>query len=415
MGFDDVRMRGFRTRADVDEVLAWVDEVPAPLSSEPVPTREAAQRVLSADVVAPVTLPPFARAAMDGWAVKGAETFGATDAEPLALRLAGEAKPGGGRTAAVASGEAVRIRTGAPLPEGADAVLPAEDGAERGDRLEVRAPVPPGRHVGRRGEDVTAGDVVLAAGRQLRPQDVGLLSALGVSAAPCVRRPTVAIVVTGDEVLPAGERPQGSRIPDANGPMLEALVRRDGGRPSILGPFADSDPRVEESIAGAEADVVLATGGTSVGPEDRLPEIVARRGELAFHGIAMRPASPTGVGRVSGRPVLLLPGNPVSCLCAYDFFGGRLVRRLGGLPIDFPYAATRLPLARKVSSELGRVDYLRVMVESGLVVPITASGAGILTTATRAAGFVVVPKGIEGWAEGTLVLVHLFDRLHGIC
>lgn len=409
MTFRDVRMQGFPARADVEQVLAWVDAWPAPLPAEEVPLAVTAGRVLSEDVVSAADLPPFARASMDGWAVAGASTFGAGDAEPVCLRLEGDCRPGEAPPHALGPGTAMRIRTGAPLPAGADAVLPAEQGREQGGVLEVREAVPPGRHVGQAGEDVAHGTTVLTRGRRLRPQDVALLSALGRARIHAVRKPHVALVVTGSEVRPAGTAPQGYAVADANGPLLDALVRRDGGVPLLRGLFADDDPRLETEIAQAHADVVLVTGASSVGPEDRVPEIVARRGRLAFHGVALRPASPTGVGVVSGRPVFLLPGNPVSALCAYDLFAGRLVRRLGGRAPDLPYRTVRLPLLRKVVSELGRVDVLRVRVVGGHVEPLTARGAGVLSTATRADGFVLVPQSVEGWPEGADVDVHLYD------
>jgi molybdopterin molybdotransferase len=406
--FRDVRMRGFRDRADVAEVVAWVDRRPGPLPAEEVALLDAHGRVLAEDVVAEADVPAFRRAAMDGWAVRGAETFGATEAEPLTLRLSGEVRTGSVPAGPLPPGEAWRVRTGAAVPGGADAVLPAESGEERGGTLEVRGEVPPGRHVGAAGEDVRRGDVVLAAGRRIRPQDAGMLSALGRARVACVRRPRVAVLVTGEEVLPAGARAEGARAADANGPMLYALLRRDGAVPLLRGIVGDDDPRLEEEIVSAPGDALLVTGGSSVGPEDRVPGTVARRGELVFHGVAMRPSSPTGLGVVSGRPVFLLPGNPVSCLCAYDFFAGRLVRRLGGRAPDWPYETATLPLARKVVSELGRVDYLRVRVVDGRVEPLTSRGAGVLSTATRADGFVVVPQGTEGYPEGAPVVVHLY-------
>jgi molybdopterin molybdotransferase len=409
MTFRDVRMRGFRARAAVADVLAWVDSRPAPLGAEDVSLLGAAGRVLAEAVVAGADLPPFARASMDGWAVRGASTFGATDIEPRPLRLVGDARPGRHSDVGVGDGDAVRIRTGAPMPEGADAVLPAEDGEERDGGVLARGEIPPGRHVGQPGEDVRAGTQVLAAGRRLRPQDVAILSSLGVTPVKAVRKPRVAVLVTGEEVLRAGTKPEGARIADANGPLLDALIRRDGGAPLQRGIFGDEDPRLETEIAEVPADVVLVTGASSVGPEDRVPSIVARRGEVVFHGLALRPASPTGVGVVAGRPVFLLPGNPVSALCAYDLFAGRLVRRLGGRPAALPYPTRRLPLARKVVSELGRTDYLRVRVVDGRVEPLTSRGAGVLSTAVRADGFVLVPADLEGWQEGALVEVHLYD------
>lgn len=413
MTFQDVRMRGFPSRTDVDEVLAWVDAWPAPLAGEPVPLAVAAGRVLAEDVVAAVDLPPFARSAMDGWAVRGADTFGASPTEPLPLKVIGECRPGVAPTVSVGPNEAARIRTGAPLPPGADAVLPAEFGAEGPASVDALDAVPPGRHVGRQGEDVARGTTVLSRGRRLRAQDVGLLSALGVAQVVAWKKPHVALLVTGSEVRPAGTRPEGHTVADANGPMLDALVRRDGGVPLSRGLFADDDPTFERELVEARADMLLVTGASSVGPEDRVPSLVARHGTLAFHGIALRPASPAGVGVVAGRPVFLLPGNPVSALCAYDLFAGRLVRRLGGRPADFPHRRIRVPLARKVVSELGRVDFLRVrLVDVGgapHAEPLTARGAGVLSSATRADGFVLVPKEAEGYPEGATVEVLLYE------
>ena len=409
MNFDDVRMRGFRARTDVRDVVAWIDAWPAPLSAEDVHLLGSAGRVLAGAISSPVDVPAFRRSAMDGWAVRGAETFGASELEPLTLPWIGESVPGGTGPGPLAPGSAMRIRTGAPLPKGADAVLPAESALERGADLVVHEAIPPGRHVGQVGEDARRGDALLASGRRLRPQDVGLLSLAGVSRVACIRKPRVAVLVTGEEILEAGAPPRGTRIPDANGPMLGALLRRDGAAPLVRGRFTDADPRLEEEIASVAADLVLVTGASSVGPEDRAPEIVARRGSLLFHGLALRPASPTGLGLVGGRPVFLLPGNPVSALCAYDLLAGRLVRRLGGRSAELPYRVARLALARKVVSELGRLDYLRVQVEGGRVVPLTSRGAGVLTTTTRADGFVLVPSEAEGYPEGALVDVHLYD------
>jgi molybdopterin molybdotransferase len=409
--FDDVRMRGFRSRADVDDVIAWVDARPVARVAEAVPLAGAAGRVLADDVRSDVDVPAFRRASMDGWAVRGEETFGATDAEPLTLAVVAESRPGSPPPRALSAGEAARIRTGAPVPDGADAVLPAEAGEEAGGALRVRGEVAPGRHVSPVGEDVARGARILARGRRLRPQDVGLLASIGAASVRAVRRPRVAVLTTGSEVLADGELPSAHRIADASGPMLAALVRRDGGIPVRDGPFADDDEGLDGAIAGAPGEIVLVAGGSSVGPEDRAPEIVARRGELAYHGVALRPASPAGVGVVGDRVVFLLPGNPVSSLCAYDFFASRLVRRAGGLPPAWPYLARALPLASKIASELGRVDYVRVWIEDGRVHPLTARGASILSTTTRADGFVVVPKSVEGYGEGAVVPVHEYDRV----
>src|SRR5947209_6112102 len=202
----DVRMRGFQDRSEVTEVLRLLDERVRPLPAEAVPAAEACGRVLAEAVVAAVAVPGFDRAAMDGYAVRAEETFGAGPYNPLELRVAGEALPGRPFSGPVAPGHAVRIMTGAPVPAGADAVVPVEVAQEEAGVLRVTEPVSPGRHVGRRGEDIEPGRTVLSAGRVLRPQDIGLLASIGVPAVPVVRRPQISILITGDELLPPGCR-----------------------------------------------------------------------------------------------------------------------------------------------------------------------------------------------------------------
>jgi molybdopterin molybdotransferase len=407
--FFDVRMRGFRDRAEVEDVIRLIDERVRPLPAETVQTTNAAGRVLSGAIISEVAVPGFDRAAMDGYAVRAEETFGAGPYNPLELRVLGVALPGRPFAASVPPGAAVRIMTGAPVPDGADAVLPAEVAQEEAGVLRVTEPVSPGRHVGRRGEDVTPGQAVLPAGRVLRPQDLGLLASLGVGAVPIVRRPRVAVIVTGDELLPAGSKPDGCRIVDSNSVMLAALVRRDGGEPLTGLPLPDRRNVLRAAVSDTDADALLIAGGSSVGQEDHAPGLVAELGELAVHGVALRPASPTGVGFLAGRSVFLLPGNPVSCLCAYDLFAGRAVRRLGGRPSGLPYSITQLLLAGKIASAVGRMDYVRVRVRDGHAEPLAVSGASMLSTTTVADGFVLVPRDSEGFPAGHEVSVCLYD------
>ncbi len=412
-GFHDVRMRGFQDRTEVAQVSALLRERLQTLAAEEVDLHAAAGRVLAGEVIAPVAVPAFDRAAMDGYALRGQETFGAGPYNPLELEVIGLALPGRPFADAVQPGQAVRIMTGAPLPAGADAVLQAENAEEVGAadsrRLRVTDAVPPGRHVGRRGEDIEPNTVVLRAGRVLRPQDVAVLASLGVAPVAVVRRPTVAVLVTGDELLPCGSRPEGYRIVDSNSVMLEALARRDGALPAILPLIPDRYDAVREAMLSAPADVVLISGGSSVGQEDHAPKVLAEVGELAVHGVALRPASPSGLGFLDGRPVFLLPGNPVSCLCAYDLFAGPAIRRLGGRSMELPYRTRTLPLARKIASAVGQVDYVRVVIHDDQVEPLATSGAAILSSTTRADGFVLVSRDREGHAAGEDVEVYLYD------
>jgi molybdopterin molybdotransferase len=402
-------MRGFRDRTEIADAVALLAARLQPLGEERISLQEARGRVVAQDVIAAVSVPGFARAAMDGYALCGQETFGAGPYNPLEFTVVGQALPGKPFADRILPGQAIRIMTGAPVPAGADAVLQAEAAEETAGRLSVREAVPPGRHIGQIGEDIAAGAVVVRAGRVLRPQDLGVLASIGAGQVAVTRRPAAALLITGDELLPCGARPEGYRIVDSNSIMLAALVQRDGGcaRPACLVP--DTRPAIETALRKAQADVILVTGGSSVGQEDHAPRVLADLGELTVHGLALRPASPAGFGFLAGRPVFLLPGNPVSCLCAYDFLAGPALRRLGGRSLDWPYRTRRLPLARKIVSAVGRVDYVRVQIQAGAVEPLATSGASILSSTTRADGFVLVPRDSEGYPASETVEVFLYD------
>ncbi|MFO0878637.1 MAG: gephyrin-like molybdotransferase Glp [Gemmataceae bacterium] len=408
-GYLDPRMRGFRDRVDVDEFLAALDARLRPLPVETVPLAEAHSRVLAEEIIAPVAVPAFDRAAMDGYALRAEETFGAGSYNPLELAVIGEALPGRPYAGMVAPGTAIRIMTGAAIPSGADAVLPVEQAQEASGRLRVLEPISPGRHVGRRGEDIAVGHAVLAAGRRLRPQDVGLLASMGVGQVRVIHRPCVRILVTGDELLPAGSTPQGCQIVDSNSPMLAALIQRDGGIVELPPILPDRRELLRDAMLNPGADVLLISGGSSVGQEDHAPSLLGEFGELVVHGVALRPASPAGFGVLGSTLVFLMPGNPVSCLCAYDLFAGRVVRQLGGRPAAWPYRNITVPLAEKVSSAVGRVDYVRVRLTEQGAEPLAVSGASILSTTTVADGFFLVPRDLEGYPPGEPVLVHLYD------
>ena len=406
----DVRMRGFASRTTVEDALLWIDSVlPAfvDLGSEDVSLPEAAGRVLARDVTSRVDVPRFARSMMDGFAVRAEETYGASSYNRLPLRVVGTCLPGTPFTGTVAPGEAVRIMTGAPLPAGADAVLPVEQTELDGSNVVALGEVSAGKNVGQIGEDICRDEIVLRAGRELRPQDVGVLSSIGASRALVVSRPRVRILITGNELLPAGTPPEEYRIADANGPMLAALVTRDGGVP-VTSDIIRDEPSALRAALLEPADMLLVSGGSSVGQEDHVPKLLAELGELAIHGIAMRPSSPTGMGRIGRRLVFLLPGNPVSCLCAYDFFAGRAIRALGGRSKDWPYRRMSAVLSRKLVSTVGRVDYARVYVRGHEAEPLAISGASILSSTTRADGFVIVPADSEGYPPGAEVEVLVY-------
>jgi len=402
-------MKGFARRQTVSAALAWLDAQVTPLGSERVSLAEAARRVLAVPIVSTVDVPGFDRATMDGYAVVATSTEGAGAYSRLPLTVIGDSMPGRPFDGAVSAGQAVRVMTGAPVPRGADAVLPAEfvDAEPHGRTIAALEAVSPGKNVGRVGEDIARGTRLLERGRLLRPQDLGVISSVGLANVEVVRKPRVRLAVTGNELLAAGTPPHGFHIADANGPMLTALAERDGGTVDFRGLVRDDAAAITDALL-ADADVVIVSGGSSVGVEDLAPGLVAQHGELAVHGIAMRPSSPTGMGRIGNRLVFLLPGNPVSSLCAYDFFAGRALRVLGGRPADWPYRSVRGRLTRKISSPIGRLDYARVTVSAGAVEPLAVAGASILSSTTRADGFVIVGDDSEGFAAGTDVDVWLY-------
>jgi molybdopterin molybdotransferase len=402
-------MQGFRRRHTVAAALAWLDAQLTPLGVERVPLAEAAGRVLAAPIVSTVDVPGFDRATMDGYAVVASSTEGAGTYSRLPLTVIGDSMPGRAFDGSVAPGQAVRVMTGAPVPRGADAVLPAEfvDVEPGVAAIAALEAVSPGKNIGRIGEDIVRGTSLLASGRLLRPQDVGVISSIGIRDVEVVRRPRVRLVITGNELLPAGTPPHGVHIADANGPMLAALAARDGGVVDPGGLVRDDDAAITAALL-ADVDVVIVSGGSSVGVEDLAPGLVAKHGELAVHGVAMRPSSPTGMGRIGHRLVFLLPGNPVSSLCAYDFFAGRALRMLGGRAAEWPYRIVRGRLTRKISSPVGRLDYARVTISDGFVDPLAVAGASILSSTTRADGFVIVGDDSEGFPAGADVDVYLY-------
>jgi molybdopterin molybdotransferase len=405
----DVRMHGFSQRSEVPAVLEWIDRHAPRLADEIVPLEEAAGRILSADVVSPIDVPGFDRSAMDGYALRGAETSGANEYNTLAFPVLGQAMPGQPYVGTVRANAAIRIMTGAPMPEELDAVLPVEYATETAGEIAITRPVAPDQHVGRRGEDIRQGARVLSAGRRLRPQDVGLIASLGLPAISVVQRPRVRILVTGNEVKAPGETKGQYQIYDANSYMLRGLISRDGGLLETHHRLGDEPAVIHDALLAPGTDVILVSGGSSVGSEDYAPRLIAELGELPIHGVAMRPSSPAGVGRIGATLVFLLPGNPVSCLCAYDFFAGRAIRLRGGHPADWPHRTRQCVVARKIVSQIGRVDYCRIRIVDDRIEPIALSGASILSSTTRADGFVIVPAESEGYGPETEVTAYLYE------
>ncbi len=420
-------MKLFRTLISYDEALQVVVAHARRMEPEAIRFDEALHRMLAVDVRSPVDSPPFDRAAMDGYAARGEDSFGATPRSPVTLKLLRPRSKGTGERAAqteVKEGECVPIATGMPIPPGSNAVIMLEYTRERGDLLTVYKPVTPGKNVSARGEDVKTGNIVLNAGRRLRPHDIGLLASLRHTKVQVYRRARIGILSTGDELVDPAEpvqteaeaagsdlRPQ--KIADANSYVLTALTQ------SIASPYRIGIVRddftaildtVQHSLEDA-CDVLLVTGGSSVGSRDYVAAAVEELGELHFHGVAIRPGEPVGFGSITGKPIFVLPGYPVATIAAFELLVRPYLYALHGAAEE---RRTLGAAARtKIPSAVGRTDFVRVRVlRDGTdiaVEPVRVSGSGILTSMTKSDGFVVIAANKEGVAEGERVEVQLYE------
>ena len=405
----DIRMRGFLKRTPVNTLLSLVKKHSHLLPSEDIPTVEASGRILAEEILSPVNVPDFDRSAMDGYALNAEATFGATSYNPLMFKVVGQVTPGESYKGVLKPGEAISIMTGAPVPSGANAVLMAENAEFSNDHIQVLEAVPPGKHVGKVGEDIKKNQKLLQQGRCLRPQDIAVLASVGFTNIKVVRKPEVKLLITGNELLKPGEQPCGVQIVDSNSVMLTPLINRDGGVLAKVHHVPDDRDLLQKHLSKTDADLVCMTGGTSVGIEDHGPMLVDELGELLAHGIPMRPAAPTGFGLINGKKIFLLPGNPVSCLSAYDYFVRRSLCMMGGHSDEWPYRNKKVKLATKISSEIGRIEYVRLRIENDLAFVIASGGASILSSTTQADAFLLTEEDSEGFAEGDEVQVWLYD------
>lgn len=380
----------------VEEALARIlEEIPV-LGSERVELPAADGRVLSETVAAPRDIPPWDNSSMDGYALRSAETASASRQAPARLRIAGEVPAGRLAERPLGAGEAYRILTGAPLPNGADAVIPQEEVTVEAGQLLVPRSVARGENVRPRGEDVRQGEVVLEAGIVLRPPAIGLLAALGRALVEVHQRPTVAILATGDELVDIHEVPGPGKIINSNTYALAAQVREAGGVPLALGIARDSLEEIEARLGwGLRADVIVTSAGVSVGDRDFVKEALGKLGaELRFWQVSMRPGKPLTFGRLGGRPFFGLPGNPVSSMVTFELFVRPALLKMGGHRRLFR-PRVRARAVEAIPNPGRRRGYLRVylsMDAEGVRVSLTGDqGSAILRSMVLAQGLAVVP------------------------
>lgn len=374
-----------------------------------VPLEQALNRVLAEDIKASENLPKFDRSAVDGYAIKAEETVGVTHFKPKTFRITSKEH--------IENGEVKQVWTGNPIPKGADAVVMLENTKKNNSELKVWISVAPGENISKRGEDIRRGEVAVKVGTRLKPQHLGLIAALGIANVKVFGKPKVAILATGNELVEIGAKPREDQIFEVNRLILSALCRELEAEPVDLGIARDDDAEITEKIKrGLEvADAVITTGGTSVGLSDLVPEAVNKLGKpgVIVHGMAMRPAMPTALAIVNEKPVIILSGNPVAAMIGFEVFAKPVIGVLMGLEKEESRPVIKAKITKRVTTALGRKTFVRVHVFKGdgeyLAEPISTMGSGIISTMTRANGYVVVPENVEGLDEGEAVLVHLFD------
>ncbi len=398
----------------------------APLPAVPLPLDDALGLVLASPVVADANLPPFANAAMDGFAVRTADTRQATPDAAVTLRVIGQAAAGYLTDVEVIAGTAVRIMTGAPIPAGADAVVRFEETDEAETRLsdrvllsaparrvEIRRAPKPCENVRPAGEDVGAGETVLTTGTRLRAAHLGLLAALGRTSVAVHRRPRVAILATGDEIVEPGGELRPGQIRNSNGTMIAALVRRYGGQPIVLGVARDTAADLRQKLRSAcGADLLITIGGVSVGDYDVVKEILRAEGRIDLWQVRLKPGKPLAFGWIGATPLLGLPGNPVAAAVAFEQFARpALLTLIGRTDLDLPTVLACL--ADRIENRGGRRHFVRVRVDAtatGYVARLAgAQGAGILTSLARANGLLVIPEEVAVAEPDSMLPVQMPD------
>jgi molybdopterin molybdotransferase len=389
-----------------------------PVGREEIALGESLHRILAEDIVSPTDLPPFNRSTVDGYALKAQDTFGASETNPAMLNLVGEVVMGLPTDLVVSRGQTCKVPTGGMMPQGADAVLMVEFSEPADDTtIQVKKSLSPLENVIERGEDIKKGEKILSQGHRTRPQDMGAVAAFGKSRVVVYKKPRVAIISSGDEIVGVTQKPRLGEIRDMNRYSLSGQVELAGGVPVFMGiardSFQDLKSVCEDGLR--RSDMVILSGGSSVGTLDYTTEVIRSfpDSEIMVHGVSLRPGKPTIIGRSGVKPVLGLPGHPVSAMVVFDLFVKPLIWRLSG------YAGSLWPLGKRVSATLtrnvssppGREDYIRVKAEAKesqvLAHPILGK-SGSISTMVHANGLIRIDIDSEGLEEGTLVEVLLF-------
>ena len=408
-----VKLKGFQTLTRTDEALKnWFNEWPTKKPQQiKLSIADVFGRVLAEDIVAKDDLPRFDRSAMDGYAVRYEDSTGASQTNPIKLELVEGDEVG--------VGQAKQVWTGNPIPKGANAVIMLEHTNREGMTLEICSQLPPGINISMHGEDVKKDQIIAKAGTRLNPYHIGLAAALGYSELAVYNKPRIAILATGNEIVKVGAQPGEHQIFDSSKHMLSAMCRELGAETIDFGIAKDNLEEITEKIRQAlkEADALITTGGTSVGGLDLVPEAINKVGKpgVVAHGLALRPAMPTGVAMIEDKPVMILSGNPVAAVIGFEVFGRPAVCRLLGLSKLEERPTLKATMTRKVAGVLGRKTYVRVLVKvkggEFVAEPISTKGSASISTMTTSNGYNIIPENQGGLTEGETVMVQMFSNI----
>ena len=402
-------MRPFERTMPLAEAFAIIEGAIRPIErTERIPLQQANGRVLARDVIANADVPPFSRAAMDGYAVRSEDTAGAQRSAPRTLRCIEQVFTGQMPVEAVGPGQCIEIATGAPMPAGADAVVMVEETAA-GDRGEIRifAAAQPRQNIGPQGADIQQGQTVLQAGTALNASRIGATAALGLTEVDVYAKPRVAILSTGNEIVDPGAPLAPGQIYDINKFTLSAVVSDHGGVPvpfrTVVDSLEDLSRAVDECLA---EDLLVFSGGSSVGYRDLIMDVIAAKGEVLFHGIAVKPGKPTAFGRIASTLVFGMPGYPTSCLSNAYILLAPALRRIARLPAQTVKSVT-MPLGARVTSVPGRLQFYSVRIANGVAMP-AFKASGDITSMSQADGYIEIASDVEIVEKGANVEVKLF-------
>lgn len=408
-----VRGKGFKEYIRLSRALEIVESNVDELDSEEISFEESYDRVIAEEVRSKMAVPPFDRAAMDGFAVRAEDTFGAKEENPVELEVSGSIEIGGWKEIEVCEGKAVEIATGAPIPKGADSVVKIEDTIREGSRVRILSPVTPGRNVSAKGEDLKSDEAIFERGHRLKPADLGLLASTRNLEIKVMKRPKVGIVSTGNELKEPEEALGRGEVIEVNSYTIGSAVLSAGGIPVRLGIVPDKKEEINKALDKApDFDFFILSGGTSVGKMDLVPDSVSEKGELLFHGVAIRPGGPSAFGIFEDTPVFSLAGFPAAALLAFEMLVGPALEWLQGVKERREKPSIEATLTRNLSSKLGRKDIARARLikDEGcyFVEPVRVTGSSILRTIKEADGNIIVPEDRDGFSEGETVDFRFF-------